>query len=115
MLIRPAGMAGGCRHQGGAAPLPEGAGASDILSEDGVQPSGGRGAFAEPTSLPSGVFPVWRGSSGGSGETQAGLRLLPALWTCLQRRRDCLLLQVRVDPNYNFNNGSNYSKILVPQ
>lgn len=31
LLLWPAGMAGGCRHQGGAAPLPEGAGASDLL------------------------------------------------------------------------------------
>lgn len=64
----PAGMAGGFRQHGGAAPLPEGAGATDLLPEEGVQPSGGRGAHAEPTPPTSGVFPVWRGSSGGSGE-----------------------------------------------
>lgn len=94
LLLCPAGMAGGYRQQGRAAALPEGAGATDLLPEDGVQPSGGRGAHAESTPLPSGVFPVWRGSSGGSGEAQAGLHLLPALWTGLQRGRDCLLLQV---------------------
>lgn len=90
----PAGMAGGCRQQGGAALLPEGAGASDLLPEDRAQPPGGGGAHAEQTLPSSGVLPVWRGSSGGSGEAQAGLHLLPALWTCLQRGRDCLLLQV---------------------
>lgn len=89
-----AGMAGGCRQQGGDVPLPEGAGATDLLPEEGVQPSGGRGAHAEPTLLPSGVLPVWRGSSGGFGEAQAGRHLLPALWTRVQRGRDGLLLQV---------------------
>ncbi len=94
LLFCPAGMAGGCRQQGGAAVLPEGAGAADLLPEDGVQPPGGRGARAEPTFPSSGVFLVWRGSAGGSGEAQAGLHLLPALWTRLQRGRDSLLLQV---------------------
>lgn len=87
-------MAGGCRQQGRAVLLPEGPGATDLLPEKGVQPSGGRGAHAEPAPLPSGVLPVWRGSSGGFGEAQAGQQFLPALWTCLQRGRDCLLLQV---------------------
>lgn len=83
LVFGAAGMAGGCRHQGRAVLLPEGAGASDLLSQERIQPSRGRGAHAEPTPPPSGVFPVWRGSSGGSGETQAGLHLLSALWTCL--------------------------------
>lgn len=91
-------MAGGGRQQGGAIPLPEGAGATDLLPEEGVQPSGGRGAHAEQTPSPSGVLPVWGGSSGGSGEAQAGQPLLAALWTCLQRGRDRLLLQVSIDP-----------------
>lgn len=94
LVFCPAGMAGGCRQQGGAALLPEGAGATDLLPGDGVLPSESRGAHSEPASPPSGVFPVRRGSSGGTGEAQAGMQLLPALWTCLQRGRDCLLLQV---------------------
>ena len=77
-----AAMAGGRRQQGGAVPLPEGAGATDLLPEEGVHSSGGRGAHAEPTPLPSGVLPVWGGSSGGSGEAQAGQHLLPTLRTC---------------------------------
>ena len=87
-------MAGGYRHQGGAAPLPEGAGASDLLSEGRVQTSGRRGAHAESTPPSSRVLPVRRGSSGGSGETQAGLHLITTLWARLQRGRDGLLLQV---------------------
>ena len=91
-------MAGGCRQQGGAAPLPEGAGASDLLPEERFRPSGERGDHSEPPLPPFGVFPVWRRSSGGSGEAQEWQRLVPALWTCLQRGRDCLLLQVWTDP-----------------
>ena len=72
LLCCLAGMAGGCRQQGGSDPLPEGAGASDLLLEEGVQPSGGRRAHAEPTPPPSGVLPVWRGPSGGSGEAPTG-------------------------------------------
>lgn len=90
------GMAGSCRHQSGAAPIPEGAGAAEFLSEDRAQSWGGRWVHAGGSPLPSGVFPVWRRSSGRSGETEAGLLFLPALWTRLQRGRDCLLLQVRV-------------------
>lgn len=91
-----AGMAGSCRHQSGAAPVPEGAGADKLLSEDRAQSWGGRWVHAGGSPSPSGVFPVWRRSSGRPGETEAGLLVLPALWTRLQRGGDCLLLQVRV-------------------
>lgn len=94
LLCCPAGMAGGFRPKSGPAPPHKGAGATDLLQEEGVHTSGGRGACAEATPPPSGVFLVWRGTSGGSWEAQAGQHLLPALWTGLQGGRDGLLLQV---------------------
>lgn len=90
-------MAAGFRLQSRAARLPEGAGATDLLSEEGVQPPGGRGAPAKSAPPSSGVLPLWRGSSAGPGEAQAGQHLLPALWPCVQRGRDRLLLQVRTE------------------